>query len=796
MRDSSAQVQCVGGFLNKSQGGKIMLLRLAILLVLLFPVLADATPMRYELKLTGSSDNGYFDHTPISHNQLLPYGDGSYDTSSSSCTVCHVDSSDPARARLISISGVVSTASRHSAFFAVPLSIRFYGDTENVDTFPAQFSPIASGTVGTAAGSYLAKGRATLSPIQVAGPLRGIKDVAPGSYHSCAVDDSGAVLCWGSNSSGALGGTGADNSVPTPVPGLTSGVTSVVTGTGFSCAIARGGSVHCWGYNGDGELGNNVYTDSSVPVAVTGLSSGVHALVAGVGHTCALKADQSVWCWGQNGNGQLGNGSTTASPVPVAVSGLGSGVRTLSAGAFHTCALKNDGSVLCWGLNGDGELGNNASSDSSIPVAVTGLSSGSGVRAVATGQSDTCALKNDQSVWCWGYNFDGELGNTSGVSSAVPIAISALSSGSGVVALAAGGDYTSIGSGICALKSDGSVWCWGANYVGELGNNSYANSAVPVAVSGLPSGVTSLASGVYNGTTCALTHAGGVSCWGWNRDGQLARGGAPNIAAPALFLPSPSRFVSASFDPSAGLFVSVDSSHHSIGVSSGWPANITPTLPGGVLDDSAPCEWPDNSGSCPLPTIPVDTYDLKSAFAMTGFDLISGAFPAGWPVSNNPLPLIGGGNLVLNSFTPRAYGQGSFSATPLVPARTFLVYGSTRGAPAQSSVNAHGTLTLGSGAKAFNPATDDFVFGFGPYTALLPPGSLSTNRSGALVFSGDVNGTEINLSLNPSGSTYEFKLSAQNANLSNAAGKLDFPVDVEFYLGDNAAAGTLQSASE
>ena len=761
---------------------------LVLFLAMLLPALAYAAPMRYELKLTGAYDNGSWDHTPVSHNQLLPYGDTSNSTSDPTCAVCH--QSNEVRFGTLNTSGVISIGSRPSAFFAVPLTIRYYGDTDHVDLFPDQSSTVAAiapGATGSASGYYLAQGRATLSPVQVAKPLRGIKQVASGNDHGCAVTSSGGVLCWGDNSSGQLGGTGDSSPVP-EVVSLPARASMVASGGAHSCALTTAGAVWCWGDNTNGQLGNNSNNQSSAPVAVSGLSSGVRAIAAGVSSTCAIKTDGSVWCWGLNDVGELGNNSTTDSPVPVAVNGL-SGVTQISMGAYHACAIATSGSAWCWGLNGDGEVGNNSTANSLVPVPVNGLSP---VISIAAGQNNSCAVEADQSVWCWGYNTDGELGNNSTLNSPVPVAVSALPSGSGVRSVSVGGDYNSLGGASCALKADGTVWCWGLNSVGEVGNNSYNNSSVPVAVVGLPAGVVSLAAGVYNGNTCALTRAGGVSCWGSNRHGQLARAGAQDAAAPALSFTSPGTFISASFDGSAGLFVSVDGSHHSIGIGSGWPANVTPTLPGGVLDDTSPCEWEDIVNGCPPPpTFAADNYDLKSAFTMTGLDLINGAFPASWPLANAPLPLVGGGQLILNSATPRGRGQGGFTATALLPTRRFLIYGATRGPKAQATITAYGLLTLGNGANPFNPATDDFVLGFGPYTALLPAGSLTTSGNGTLVFSGGVNGTQIDLSLKQSGSNYEFQMQAQNANITGVKGALD----VQFYLGDNAASGTLQSAS-
>jgi alpha-tubulin suppressor-like RCC1 family protein len=300
----------------------------------------------------------------------------------------------------------------------------------------------------------------------------------------CALKDGGA-WCWGINSWGELGNDSITRNSPVPVAvsGLATGVTAISAHFSHACALKDGG-VWCWGYNNYGGLGNNDNLASPVPVAVQGLESGVSAVSVGDNHTCALKGD-GVVCWGDNEYGQLGNGGgTTCTPpigmsqpcsaVPVAVSGLASGVTAISAGGFHTCALR-EGGVWCWGQNQDGQLGNNSTTDSPVPVAVSGLASGvSAISAAASGAGagHTCALK-DGGVWCWGQNQFGQLGNNSTTNSAVPVAVSGLTTG--VSAISAGGWHT------CALK-DGGAWCWGFNYDGELGNDSTTDSPVPVAV--------------------------------------------------------------------------------------------------------------------------------------------------------------------------------------------------------------------------------------------------------------------------------------------------------------------------
>jgi len=291
-------------------------------------------------------------------------------------------------------------------------------------------------------------------PVAVSGLGSGVAAISAGWLHTCALKDGG-VWCWGHDVNGELGnGTISDSGVPVAVLGLTSGVSSI-SASGFYTCATRDGQAWCWGYNGSGQLGNGTTADSSVPAAVSGLAGGVTAIATGRDHTCAIQ-DGSVRCWGYNGYGQLGDGSTTSSNVSVVATGMGSGVSAVTANAAfsvfgdRTCALKN-GVAWCWGQNVDGELGDGTTTASLVPVAVTGLSNG--VRAISDGGYHGCALK-DGGAWCWGSNALGQLGDGTTSGSSVPVVVSGL--GSGVSSISAGSYQT------CALR-DGGVSCWGSN---------------------------------------------------------------------------------------------------------------------------------------------------------------------------------------------------------------------------------------------------------------------------------------------------------------------------------------------
>jgi len=181
---------------------------------------------------------------------------------------------------------------------------------------------------------------------------------------------------------------------------------AIAAGAVWACALRADGTVRCWGANSAGQLGDGTITFHPTPVAVTGLSNAV-AITAGVAHTCALRGDGTVGCWGGNNNGELGDGTTTTRLTPVTVAGLANAVA-LTAGNFHTCALRADGTVRCWGDNTVGQLGDSSTTDRLAPVAVSGLSN---VVAVPAGGATTCAVRVDGAVLCWGSNANGQLGD-------------------------------------------------------------------------------------------------------------------------------------------------------------------------------------------------------------------------------------------------------------------------------------------------------------------------------------------------------------------------------------------------
>ncbi|PCI23896.1 hypothetical protein COB57_06320, partial [Candidatus Peregrinibacteria bacterium] len=280
---------------------------------------------------------------------------------------------------------------------------------------------------------------------------------------------------------------------------------AIAMGYAHSCVVLADETVKCWGKNSSGQLGNGSTTNSNIPVVVSSLTN-VASLGLGQYHSCALITDGTVKCWGENGGGQLGDASTTDRLTPVVVTGL-TDVITLTGGGDHTCVSLSDQTVKCWGYNGNGgQLGDGTTTSRSAPVLVSGVTSAT---AVVTGRYHSCALLSDKTVTCWGYNGAGQLGDTTFSTRPTAALVTGLTT---VESLFAGGEHNA------AILSDGSVKMWGKNTNGQLGNGATTNSSSILTLAGITNPIV-VSPGRFH--TCVLLSDGTANCMGRNSNGQL-----------------------------------------------------------------------------------------------------------------------------------------------------------------------------------------------------------------------------------------------------------------------------------
>ena len=379
----------------------------------------------------------------------------------------------------------------------------------------------AAGTIGTCAllsggalwcwGLTLIVGDGTwlyrTSPTHIKGLSTGVADVSVGAGHACVLTTAGGVKCWGANEWGQLGdGTRTSQHEPVDVVGLSSGVIAISAGHRYSCAVTAAGAVKCWGAY---PTGSCMFISCLTPVTVAGIGVPVDDVAVGhapggefglQGDTCALTTTGGVKCWGINLGGLPDGG-------PTDITGLTTGVVSVSVGGIHACVVTTTNQVQCWGINDLGALGDGTTTSTSVPVAVL-----SDVNAVSAGLFHTCAVTTTGDVKCWGGNEYGQIGATSPEfcvllafpCSTIPIDVVGLG---GIGADVDAGDRHT-----CAVTTAGGVKCWGDNVSGQLGDASLVDSTVPVDVVRSASGFEKVSVGGF--TSCALTLAGRVECWG------------------------------------------------------------------------------------------------------------------------------------------------------------------------------------------------------------------------------------------------------------------------------------------
>jgi alpha-tubulin suppressor-like RCC1 family protein len=339
------------------------------------------------------------------------------------------------------------------------------------------------------------------------------KRIVAGGLTTCAIKADHTLWCWGDNLGGQIGdGTTVEKHTPVPVSALGADVAAVACGKGHTCARKTDGTLWCWGVNAFGGLGDGTTLDKTLPVQVVALGGNVANVAASSFSTWARKTDGTLWSWGGNFQGQLADGTTVEKHAPVQVSALGATVAEVSAGGA-TCARKTDGTLWCWGYNVHGQIGDGTTVNKPSPVQVSTL--GNCVAEVAPGGA-TCARRTDGSLWCWGLNDHGQIGDGTTVNKSSPVQVSAL--GTSVAEVSAGFTHT------CARKTDGTLWCWGTNASGQIGDGTTQDRHTPVQVSALGASVAAVSVSQGGGYTCAEKTDGSFWCWGNNKSGQLGDG--------------------------------------------------------------------------------------------------------------------------------------------------------------------------------------------------------------------------------------------------------------------------------
>jgi alpha-tubulin suppressor-like RCC1 family protein len=371
--------------------------------------------------------------------------------------------------------------------------------------------------------------------------------VSAGSSHSLAVTSQGRMYAWGLNGSGQLGdGTSNNRSTPTliNVPSLQSGETiaQVTAGYYHSLAVTTQGRVYAWGYNGDGQLGDGTTTRRTTPtlINVPSLQSGetIAQVTAGDVHSLAVTTQGRVYAWGYNSEGQLGDGTTTrrTTPTLINVPNLQSGetIAQVTAGYDHSLAVTTQGRVYAWGNNGSGQLGDGTSNNRSTPtlINVPNLQSGESMAHISAGSSHSLAVTTQGRVYAWGWNGEGQLGNGTTTSHNTPTLINVpnLQSGESMAHVSAGFGHS------LAVTTQGLVYTWGWNGSGQLGDGTYNNRSTPtlINVPNLQSGERIDHVSASNFHSLAVTSQGRVYAWGWNYYGQLGDGTNTNRNTPTL----------------------------------------------------------------------------------------------------------------------------------------------------------------------------------------------------------------------------------------------------------------------
>ncbi len=486
--------------------------------------------------------------------------------------------------------------------------------------------------------------------------ISGVAAVGAGSAHSIAIKNDGSVLSWGDNSYGQLGNTSKTDSIipvstsacvanPTiPGPARSSMAGRIAAAQNFSFGVSSADALLSWGENANGQLGDGTKINHASAVTAAGLSDAA-SVAAGFYHGLLVRNNGSVASWGYNGYGELGDGTSVDRITPITVPNLSS-VVAVAAGRYHSASLRSDGTVWTWGYNGYGQLGDGTRTNRNSPVRVLNLD---GVVSIAAGDNRTYALKNDGTVWAWGDNSYGELGDSTVSDSLLPVRVANLT---GVVAIAASSSHC------LALKNDGTVWAWGYGANGQLGEGATTWRNNAVRASGL-SNVVAIAGG--DSHSLAVESDGSVWSWGYNATGQLGNGSSVQSLVP----------------------VRVSGLNNAIAVAAGSAHSLA------LLKDGSMAAWGSNAkgqfgaGTASDSTVPVHGPAGTPFGPIYNVTLNSGTPGAGSLISSYPSP---DGNYTVGR-------RVCFGATPQVGYYFNGFSGSTLDSSGCLTVNASGVVT-------------------------------------------------------------------------------------------------------
>ena len=338
--------------------------------------------------------------------------------------------------------------------------------------------------------------------------------VSAGEFHTCAINASKSLYCWGGNTSGQVGDGTVEQRLSPKRIGSSGAWASVAAGGAHTCAVSTGKSLYCWGWNALGQIGDGTDTNRLTPKRI-GTSGAWASVAAGGLHTCAVTTGKSLYCWGFNQLGQVGDGTETTprpSPRKVGKSGVWASVAT---GYIHTCAVSTGKSLYCWGSNFENQIGDGTTDDRHSPKKI----GSSGVWALAdAGHLHTCAVSTGKSLFCWGDNDYGQIGDGTDTNRPSPKRIG--TSGAWARVHAGGG---STASHTCATTTGKSLYCWGDNDHGQIGDGPLGTSPRLTPKKVGSSGVwASSTAGGYHG--CAISTGKSLYCWGLNLNGQVGDG--------------------------------------------------------------------------------------------------------------------------------------------------------------------------------------------------------------------------------------------------------------------------------